>query len=295
MVAFGQAFLVRFPKMFTKRETQMKTMMRHMIVVHPAQVVVAVALLVSSFTSLARAEACTNQNLRGTYVFTLNAFRTFLAPPQAIGAFSPLAVGGTFRFDGNGNVSRSLLVSFAGQIFPLADTGTYAVNADCSGSTSFPHIPETHSLYLVDAKTVAIVTSTTGASGASTLTKQHLDDECTDHSLRGAYVVISNGLATFQTPPQTTDAFSPVSVAGTFTFDGKGTVSRALSLSFAGVISPYEDTGSYQVHPDCTASASFSSNAETFYLVFVNPRTIAVVVSKEGAAGTGALVKQRLD
>jgi hypothetical protein len=273
----------------------MKTMTRQLIVVNCAQSVVTVALLLSCFASLARAEACTNQNLRGTYVLTLSGFRTFLTPPQAIGAFSPVTVGGTFRFDGNGSVSRFLLVSFAGQVFPVSDTGSYAMNADCSGSTFFPDILETHSLFLVDPMTVAIATSTTGESGASTLTKQHVADECTNRSLRGAYVFIGNGLATFQTPPQNTDAFSPVSVAGTFAFDGEGTVSRAVSLSFAGLISPYDDTGSYHVNSDCTASAFFPSDTEKFYLVFVNPRTIAVTVSKAGVAGTGALLKQQLD
>jgi hypothetical protein len=273
----------------------MKTTMRHLVVVHSTWMVVAVALLLSCFTSLARAETCTNQSLHGTYVLTLSGFRTFLTPPQAIGAFFPIAVGGTFRFDGNGSVSRFLLVSFAGQVFPVSDTGSYAMNADCSGSTSFPDIPETHSLYVVDPETVAIVTSTTGASGATTLTKQHVADDCTNRTLRGAYVIIGNGLATFQIPPQTTDAFSPISVAGRFTFDGEGTVSRAVSLSFAGLIYPYHDTGSYHVNSDCTASASFPSDTETFYLVFVNPRTIAVTVSKAGVAGTGALLKQQLD
>jgi hypothetical protein len=273
----------------------MKTMTRRLIVVHSAQIVVAVVLLLSCFNNSARAEVCNSQHLRGTYALTLSGFRTLLTPPQAIGAFSPIAVGGTFRFDGNGSVSRFLLVSFAGQVFPVSDTGSYSVNTDCSGSTSFSDIPETHNLYIVDEKTVAIVTSTTGAAGATTLTKQHVEDECTDRSLRGAYVFIGNGLATFQTPPQSTDAFSPVSVAGTFTFDGKGTVLRAVSLSFAGLISPYDDTGIYHVNPDCTASASFASDAETFYLVFVNSRTIAVTVSKAGVAGTGALLKQQLD
>jgi hypothetical protein len=73
----------------------MKTTTRHGAVVHSTRMVVAVALLLSCFTSLARAETCTNQNLYGTYVLTLSGFRTFLTPPQAI-AFSPIAVGSSF-------------------------------------------------------------------------------------------------------------------------------------------------------------------------------------------------------
>ncbi len=75
----------------------MKTTTRHLAVVHSTRMVVAVALLLSCFASLARAETCTNQNLYGTYFLTLSGFRTFLTPPQAI-AFSPIAVGGTFRW-----------------------------------------------------------------------------------------------------------------------------------------------------------------------------------------------------
>jgi hypothetical protein len=48
-----------------------------------------------------------------------------------------------------------------------------------------------------------------------------------------------------------------LAAAGTFSFDGQGNASRSFIVSFGGVVGPNRDTGSYKVHPNCTASATF--------------------------------------
>jgi len=237
---------------------------------------------------------CSGASLRGIYVASVNGFTTNQQPPQfSLSAFAPVMEVGTFTFDGAGSVSRSVTVNVAGQPFPITDTGTYLVSSDCSGSLAFPTHSDTLNFNIIDSDSIAIVTTTAGESGAGTLTKQEIED-CSTASLHGIYIYNGNGVGTSQNVPQLIDAFFPVSVVGTWTFDGKSSVTRSLSLVFAGYPSPYSDVGSYQVNSDCTLSAYFSSDDEPFKLIAVDARRLIVGVVAVGRMGAGTLIKQRL-
>jgi hypothetical protein len=237
---------------------------------------------------------CSVAGLRGIYVASVNGFTTNQPPPQfTVSAFAPVMLLGTFTFDGAGSVSRSVTVNVAGLPFPIADTGTYLVSSDCSGSIAFPTHSDTLNFNIVDSDSIAIVATTPGESGAGTLTKQDIED-CSAGSFHGIYVFNQNGLGTFQNPPQLIDGFFPVSVVGTWTFDGKGGVTRSLSLVFGGFPNPYSDVGSYQVNSDCTVSAYFPSDDEPFKLIAVDARRLIEGVVTVGRMGAGILVKQRL-
>ena len=116
---------------------------------------------------------------------------------------------------------------------------------------------------------------------------------CTNKSLKGAYATAINGLIASQSPPQLIGAFYPVAVSGTLTFDGVGNVSRAFVFSFAGLPSPVNDPGTYQVNLDCTASATFPATGETFDLVVVDKQTATFINATTGAVGAGTLMRQQ--
>jgi hypothetical protein len=244
---------------------------------------------------------CSVSRVRGAYVFSAAAFRTFLPAPQfSISAFSPVALIGLYTFDGEGQVLRSLTVNFAGgNPFPVVDSGTYQVNADCSGSVSFSANSETLSFNVVNSRSVAIATTTPGEAGVVTLGRQEIKD-CGTGSLRGAYIYQGDGFSAgqdpFQNPPLLIDGFFPVSFVGTWTFDGVGGASRSLPVAnFGGVnFGPYADLGTYQVNSDCTASATFPNAMEAFVLVFINSKTVALARVTAGGAAVATLVKQEL-
>lgn len=241
-------------------------------------------------------EGCTNRTWDGTYVVSINGFRT-TQPPQLIGAFSPVAVIGTFTFDGTGNVSRSITVSNGGQDFPVSDVGTYSVNPDCTGSVFFPDIGESFGLTTVERKTISMVTATQGESGAGTLMRQQVH-ACSQDQLQGAFAFSLNGWGSFQAPPLLVDGFFPVAVSGTWVLDGNGSVTRNLNLSFFGSVFPYQDAGAYQVNADCTASAYFPNDNEPFAIVFVDRNklvTNALSVPGVSRVGAATLTKQRLN
>lgn len=287
-------------------------MSRHIVMGNSLKFMSMIMLLGAAGAAPALAQAsadrvvCSTSGVEGPYVFSVvPAFNSFQGPQPFISAFAPVALLGSYVFDGHGNVSRSLSVSLAGrQPFPVQDSGTYAVSADCTGSVSFPDVGETLSFVIVSAQTIAIATTTLGEVGAGSLQKQELE-QCTLDSLRGNYVYTANGnFATFLTPsvppnpPLLVDAFFPVSVVGLLTFDGRGAVKRNFpSVNFGGSSFAYADTGTYTVDGDCTGSIFFQSDQESFSLRLVNSRTVLsqVVVAPFPGVGGAVIVRQDLD
>ena len=270
----------------------MRTIPRHLVRFAAFTSVIACVSL-PELASAAK-KTCTNSWLNGSYVLSIGGFITPAPPPQfQLGVYSPVAIVGTFTFDGKGHAARSLMVNAAGQPFHVSDSGAYQLNPDCSGTASFTTNNETFSFSLIDDEMLSIVSTTPGESGSGTLTKQDIA-HCNSHTLRGVHIFNGNGLGTFQNPPQTADAFFPVAISGTWTFDGEGIVSRSLALSFAGYPGPYDDSGSYQVNSDCTALVYFPSDTETFQLIVIDEKRAVFGVAALGRLGTGTLIKQQL-
>ena len=77
------------------------------------------------------AETCSDASLHGTYGFR---FRGAILKPDGTHAFEFAGVGDE-TFDGNGHItSGHLFEVFGGQPASPTFTGTYSVNADCTGT-----------------------------------------------------------------------------------------------------------------------------------------------------------------
>jgi hypothetical protein len=74
---------------------------------------------------------------------------------------------------------------------------------------------------------------------------------CTNATLRGRYAFKESG--TVVDPAGVT---VPVAIAGVFTSDGAGNLVAADTVSTGGQIQQEQLSFTYQVHPDCTGSAS---------------------------------------
>jgi hypothetical protein len=78
-------------------------------------------------------DSCSISSLKATYGFATTGFINFSGPgPSRVGDFFPIAVAGTVKFQSDGQVSRSVKVSLGGTIFPVADSGNYSLNPDCT-------------------------------------------------------------------------------------------------------------------------------------------------------------------
>ena len=118
---------------------------------------------------------------------------------------------------------------------------------------------------------------------------------CTASTIAGSYGFAIDGLVTpvFKGEPQHIDNFIPGALAGTFSFDGQQTVSRAYTLSIGGLLIPINDSSTYTVNSDCTGSAIFSDVGETWNLVIVNGgREIKAMDATPGFVVAGVLTRQ---
>ena len=97
--------------------------------------IAAIVVVASGMASTAKAadKGCTNETLKGTFVHTASGFET--APPSIAG---PLVGVGTDTFDGKGGMTTTATLSINGNIVPVAATGTYKVNPDCTGTYTLP-------------------------------------------------------------------------------------------------------------------------------------------------------------
>src|SRR2546423_11064114 len=87
----------------------------------------AAAIVFPALSGIARAESCTNATLKGDYAFSVVDFTT------------PLVVVGIGTFDGKGGFSQvdyrgDSLRTMNARDFAGGETGSYAVNPDCTGS-----------------------------------------------------------------------------------------------------------------------------------------------------------------
>jgi len=87
--------------------------------------------LVASSTLMSHASTCSNSTIRGSYAFTIHG-QVFL--PNG----STLLIDGLAKttFDGNGNLTQLDAIAVNGNVAPgwAANTGTYSVNPDCTGT-----------------------------------------------------------------------------------------------------------------------------------------------------------------
>jgi hypothetical protein len=136
-----------------------------------------------AFKLHAKPPACTTAILQGGYgAGTTGLINTSGNPNDIrIRTFAPFAEAAYFIFDGHGNLSGSSTVDFAGFISPVTFTGTYTVNANCTGNltvdagaSGIVH----RDLVIVDAgKEVEFVSTDRGVVIAGHMKKQRVGGE----------------------------------------------------------------------------------------------------------------------
>jgi len=186
----------------------------------------------------ARAEGkCNLETIKGGYGF-LNKGLAFGINFAGVGAMT---------LDGTGNLSGHGFTSFGGAISNDTFTGSYTVNADCTGtlSVTFPTMfTVTSSMAISDnGKEVFLIFTVPGEVGTGTM-KPLAFGKCGKQSLNGGYAATFNGLV----------ASFPYAAVGVFTFDGNGSASGGDHSSFNGAQGEETFTGEYEVNADCTGT-----------------------------------------
>ena len=119
------------------------------------------------------------------------------------------------------------------------------------------------------------------------------DDGCNASTIKGTYGFAIGGLvsSSFSGNPKQIGEFVPLGGAGTFSFDGHGSTSRSLTLSYGGAVFPVSDSGPYTVNSDCTVSATYSDG--TWNMVIVGQgKEIKAMNASPGVVVQGTLTRQ---
>jgi len=137
----------------------------------------AVALSVAPAASAAD-KGCSNATLQGTFAFYGTGF---IVSPAAVAG--PNATVLALTFDGNGAVTSTFgSSSLNGNIGPQTETGTYNVNADCTGTYSVLISPAgftAHYLFVADESVneLQIICTDTGVVFSGTAKRQFPVDD----------------------------------------------------------------------------------------------------------------------
>lgn len=120
----------------------------------------------SAVPNVQAAGTCNLQTIKGSYGGLVNG----------LGFGTPVAGAPVIIFDGAGNLTGNDVVSFGGSISPSTSTGTYTVNADCTGTmtTMFDNgFALTSRIVIVDnGREILMVITTPGEVATGDLKRQ---------------------------------------------------------------------------------------------------------------------------
>jgi hypothetical protein len=102
----------------------------------------ALALAIAPTAKAQGNKGCNTATLQGTFAYTVTG--SFVAAPAALGLYAEV---GAQTFDGNGNTAVDGMSNTNGTAAATSRTGTYTVNADCTGTFSIQIKPGVASHY----------------------------------------------------------------------------------------------------------------------------------------------------
>jgi hypothetical protein len=110
---------------------------------------------------------CGIHTLHSSYAYSADGYVAIPGQP-----FTPVGEVGTYTFDGAGNFLTTNTLSFGGQIIPRTASGTYTVNADCSGSANIINGVSFNFAITRAAKAIRLVVSSPGLVVTGTMEQQ---------------------------------------------------------------------------------------------------------------------------
>jgi hypothetical protein len=252
----------------------------------------SVTLLSFSFLSLQAQAQCTNGSLNGTLFYTLAGS---IKSGTATVSYSEL---GKVIADGNGGISGQTTTSIAGVLLTLPVSGSYSVQANCSGTATLTTSAKSTQLAIQVVNggglTLASVTSSASselAEGRFYRAANATGSQCGNGSLAGAHGGLFSG-GTYLAGVRTTYEY-----VNQIVFDGKG------GLTVTGVVTtgsasgaPLNGTGTYSIAPDCSgvAQVSGSNGSLNFLLARVEGGTVLFLDNDSNTVISGSANPQLL-
>jgi len=214
-------------------------------------------------------EGCTLASLRGGYGFVRAGTSTA----------GPLATVGLTTYDGAGNWSATQSLSRNGAFtFDATASGTYVVNADCTGRV-FSSGQEVARLAIVDRGRTVFQLNETAGNEVTEIQKKVKNGGCTVASLEGDYGFFRTGMTTA----------GPLAAGGLAHYDGAGSSSAIQTNIRNGIINPDVSVAPapYEVSADCTGKLFFGGREIARFVVVDNGREVYQLSEAAGNTVTG--------
>jgi hypothetical protein len=194
---------------------------------------------------------CTTAALKGTYGVQRNG---------QMKPGSSLTAVGIATFDGKGNLVEQQTMSVNGTFTSATNQSTYEIDADCTGTETDPSGVVVARLTMVHGGDEVLGMSFLPSSNVA-VHYEKITGACTVATLNGVYGFQRNG----------TTSAGPLVAIGTATYDGHGNFVASQITDRNGTFgAPSNQTGTYAVNPDCTASASDTTQTVFSQMVIVS-------------------------
>lgn len=223
---------------------------------------------------------CTTSNLTGTYFYILSGeyYST------ANGQFEPYAEAGKFTADGNGGITGQSTASVGLSIGPLSLSGSYAVQANCTGTMAL----NTEALSLqISSGGLSILLASSSANFVIT-GQAYLapgGGQCGNGSLSGTYGYVTSGQIALSSGNYY------YSETGQVTADGNGHITATNVYNLGGGGQSDGGGGTYTINADCTGIAQlvYPDGAFNYNIALAQGNNLLLLEtdSGTGVAGVG--------
>src|SRR5437867_943240 len=216
--------------------------------------------------------SCDATTIAGSYGFRVNLVQAPNIPKAflPIGSFTPGALAGRIVFNSATDppsVSRFLWGNIGGlpvtpASFPSTSTGTYAVNANCTGTVTFGGVVQ-YEIAIVEggAEIEFAYTNSSPLSDVGEGVAKKVSDTCDATTIAGSYGfrfnLLFSPISSTHASVLTMGSFEPGALAGQIVFDSAtNSISgfRAGNTGGHPVASTF--TGTYSVNADCTGTVT---------------------------------------
>jgi hypothetical protein len=233
----------------------------------------ATLLLASSGCSDGSSEAqtgCSVGSLKGAYIYAQDGFNV---AGEMASQRTPFAQSGREVFDGNGAMSGVGTGNYNGEVARVSYSGTYTIDADCSGAVTFTDgqgVVSHYDIFLENggAEFGFVQTDANVVTAAFQRRRASSDKPCSLASLKGNYVYAGDG---FVVAGEGSTQRSPFATAGREVYGGDGSISGSDTTSTNGVIERTTYTATYTVNSDCTGTYAYDEDPDNPYELFLDP------------------------
>jgi hypothetical protein len=207
--------------------------------------------------------------LHGAYIYAQDGFTISGATASQR---TPFAQAGREIFKGDGTMSGIATANFNGAVVRVTYTGTYSVDADCTGSVTFTDnegVVSHYDIAVEDGGTeFGFVQTDDGVVTAAFERRRSASQaDCSLTTLKGNYVYAGDG---FDVAGAGSTDRTPFATAGREVYTGNGTLSGIDTTSTNGVAAHSSYTAHYAVDADCRATYTYDNDPNNPYELFVD-------------------------